>query len=251
MAAWVLLSAGGGGLHLSGFHAKNVYPSKKFRGVKAAGISAAFGASSLVFLTWLVMSDLGANFAVMASVHTAIATLLLFVNIRCQPWRVGKPGEFVDIRNQTLFGGTSEDIDRRRVLTRQPPRFDGFRTVLRKMVLTKKYLLLIFWFSCNLLLQTHYLSSIFYTLYTLGDASLTTQYYKTNLKVSDWRDYVSSINLYLCAFVSTRHRITLLLISRYSSRQLLSSTDVDFCGFRWSSVPWCTSIGRPGLRWLF
>jgi MFS family permease len=190
MAAWVLLSAGGGGLHVSGFHAKNVYPTKELRGVKSAGISAAFGASSLVFLAWLVMSDLGASFAVMAGINTAIAVALLFVNIRCQPWRAGKPGECVDIRKQTLFGGSTEEVDRRKVLTRQPSRWDDFGTVLRKMVLTKKYLLLIFWFSCNLLLQTHYLSSIFYTLYKLGDASLTMQYYKTNLKISDWRDYM-------------------------------------------------------------
>lgn len=48
LPAWILLSVGGSGLHITGFHLTNLFPGDGKKKA-SAGISAAFGASSAIF----------------------------------------------------------------------------------------------------------------------------------------------------------------------------------------------------------
>ena len=92
LVAWILLSIGGSGLHLTGFHFTNLF-NKEGKKKAAAGISAAFGASSAIFPIMQVFNQyLDIKFKSMAKFYSAVVFLIGVNNFFVQPWSKIQPG---------------------------------------------------------------------------------------------------------------------------------------------------------------
>ena len=81
LTAWILLSLGGSGLHITGFHFTNLYQGDgKTRA--SAGISAAFGASSAIFPIIQLLNQF-ANISVqdLAKFYSVIVSCILVNNL--------------------------------------------------------------------------------------------------------------------------------------------------------------------------
>ena len=96
LPAWILLCFGGSGLHLSGFHFTNLFRGEDKKAASAA-ISAAFGASSMIFPVMQLFNQyLDIELQDMAICYSMIVFLISLNNFLIQPWKkvqAGQPGK--------------------------------------------------------------------------------------------------------------------------------------------------------------
>lgn len=173
IAAWVLLSIGGSGLHLSGFHFTNLF---KGDGKKKAstGISAAFGASSAIFpLMQLFNQNAGVKLQDLAIVYTVVVCLVAINNLLIQPWNKIVPGVPYD-PNIHFYRRDfwQRNLKSKPLLTsvlEEAKKFDFYGEAV--------------FFSVSILLLTHYLSTTSQLMYEKGDVPFTNN-------TNDWSDYI-------------------------------------------------------------
>lgn len=173
MPAWVLLSLGGSGLHLSGFHFTNLFKEDGKKTASAA-ISAAFGASSAVFPIMQVFNQYaGVHLQDMAIFYAVIVFFIGVNNFLIQPWKKVQPGipfkpEFKVWRPTWWKRGLKNKPLLASALV-QAARFEMLGETLC--------------YSMSLLLLTHFLSTSAQLMYEKGDKPFTSN-------PNDWTDYM-------------------------------------------------------------
>ena len=163
LTAWILLSVGGSGLHITGFHFTNLFPGDGK--IKASAfISAAFGASSAVFPIMQVFNQYaGLKIRTMMIFYTAIVCLVTINNFLIQPWSKLKKGEEYTPKFNIIssswwkrYAGEKPTLSS---ITANIVQFEFYgETVI---------------FSVLLLLLTHYLSTSSQLMYEKGDVPFT------------------------------------------------------------------------------
>ena len=173
MPAWVLLSLGGSGLHLSGFHFTNLF-KRDGKETASAAISAAFGASSAVFPIMQVFNQYaGVRLQDMAIFYAVIVFLIGVNNFLIQPWEKVQPG--IPFKHDfKVWRATwwKRDLKQKPLLAsafEQARRFEMFGETLC--------------YSMSLLLLTHFLSTSAQLMYEKGDKPFTSN-------PNDWTDYM-------------------------------------------------------------
>lgn len=173
LPSWILLSLGGSGLHITGFHFTNLFDGDGKRKASAF-ISAAFGASSAVFPIMQVFNQYGeVPMQTMMQVYTVLVGLIVVNNLFVQPWsklQRGKPYKAnFDILNS---GWWKRDLGQKPTLSLIVDDAFSFDFIGEAII-----------FSVLLLLLTHYLSTSAQLLYEKGDIPFTSN-------ANDWSDYV-------------------------------------------------------------
>jgi len=175
MAAWLLLAFGGAGMHISGFHTTQLF-NNEGRVAASAGISAGFGASSLVFPLMQVLHQYADwQLQSMAAFYAGLVLLITVNNFVAQPW-------------EKVQGGMNFQIDLRvhrrawwRRDARWKPVLHSVREVLGKFEFWGEAL----FYSISMLLLTHYLGTSVHLMVEKGDVPLTSN-------PNDWTDYMFS-----------------------------------------------------------
>ena len=173
LPAWILISLGGSGLHISGFHFTNLFPGDGKKRASAF-ISAAFGASSAVFpIMQLFNQYAGVPIHKMMAIYAALASLILANNFLIQPWSKLQKGESF-IPNFKIFSPCwwNRDIGQKPTLAN-----------ILEDAITFDFLGEATIYSILLLLLTHYLSTSSQLLYEKGDIPFTSN-------PNDWSDYM-------------------------------------------------------------
>ncbi len=171
--SWCLLSLGGAGMHIVGFHVTNLFPGTGKK-TASASISAAFGASSAIFPIMQVFNqytEIGLQ--ELASGYSVLVFFILVNNFLVQPWARVKPGESAT-RDMKFWRSKWWN----RNFKKSPFLSIAFQE-------TRKFE---FWgeclhFSTNLLLLTYYLSTVAQLMYEKGDIKFTTE-------PNSWTDYM-------------------------------------------------------------
>ena len=173
MVAWILLSIGGSGLHLTGFHFTNLF-SREGKKSASAGISAAFGASSAIFPIMQIFNQyLDVKLQTMAKFYSVVVFLIGMNNFFLQPWVKIQPGiPFKPSFNIFLSTWWKRDLKKKPFLssiTLEIKKFDFYGEAI--------------FYSLSLFLLTYYLSTSSQLMYEKGDIPFTD-------KPNDWSDYM-------------------------------------------------------------
>lgn len=172
--AWILMSFGGSGLHIAGFHMTNLFKGETKK-VASAAISAAFGASSAIFPIWQIFNQyLDVSIQSMAIGYAVVVGLVAVNNFLVQPWKKVQPG--IPLKPNVCFWQSSWwsiGVKRKPIVV---------STVMGLMSKFEFWGETIF-YSLNLLLLTHYLSTSAAFLYEKGDVPFTSN-------PNDWTDYM-------------------------------------------------------------
>ena len=165
LPAWILLSIGGSGLHLTGFHFTNLFRSdgKKLASV---AISTAFGASSGIFPIMQVLSQYAdVKLKSMSIFYAVLVGIIGLNNIFTQPWNTIKPGSSFDL-NFAIYRKEwwHRDLKTKPILTSifaEVRKFDFYGEMLC--------------YTFCLLLLTHYISTSGQLMFELGDVPFTNE----------------------------------------------------------------------------
>ena len=173
VCAWVLLSLGGSGLHITGFHFTNLFKAEDKKTASAA-ISAAFGAPSSIFPIMQVFNQyLEIKLQRMAMFYSILVLLVGINNFFIQPWSKVQSG--IPFKVDLCFWRT-EWWNRK--LIKKPVLASAF-TQVKKFHLWAESL----FYSLALLLLTHFFSTAAQLLYEKGDKPFTGN-------ANDWSDYM-------------------------------------------------------------
>jgi MFS family permease len=173
LPAWILLSIGGSGLHLTGFHFTNLFRAdgKKLASV---AISAAFGASSAIFPLMQVFSQyLEVKLKSMAIVYAVIVFIIGANNLLIQPWdkiTSGSPHK------------VSFEIYKKEWWVRDLKTKPFLRSIFMEVLKFDFYGEMLCYTFC-LLLLTHYISTSGQLMHELGDSSFSNA-------PNAWTDYI-------------------------------------------------------------
>ena len=175
LPAWILLSIGGSGLHLTGFHFTNLFRSDGKK-IASVAISAAFGASSAIFPLMQVFSQyVDVKLRSMAMFYAAVVFSLGLTNFVMQPWNKITPGSVYELKTGVCTKDWwHRDLKSKPFLT----------SVIAEVVKFEFYGEMLVYTFC-LLLFTHYLSTSGQLMYELGDLKLTSL-------PNAWTDYIIS-----------------------------------------------------------
>lgn len=173
LPAWILLSLGGSGLHLTGFHFTNLFQGDGKK-MASAGISAAFGASSAVFPIMQVFSQYAnIRLNVLTLFYSVIVGIIMVNNLFIQPWnKVSSCNEFCPKFNILDASWWCRDL-------KVKPLLSSVSVAIVKFEFWGEAL----FYSVALLLLTHYLSTSAQLLYEKGDIPFTSN-------PNDWTDYI-------------------------------------------------------------
>lgn len=174
LPAWILLSLGGSGLHLTGFHFTNLF-SGDGKKKASAGISAAFGASSAIFPIMQVLNQYAnIRLKTLSLVYSIIVGMIMLNNLFIQPWnKVSSRHEFEEpTLNVFQARWWHRDI-------KVKPLLSSISVEIVKFAFWGEAL----FYSVSLLLLTHYLSTSAQLLYEKGDIPFTSN-------PNDWTDYI-------------------------------------------------------------
>lgn len=163
LPAWILLSVGGSGLHITGFHFTNLFVSdgKKLASV---AISAAFGASSAVFSLMQVLSQYAdVKLRSMAIFYVCVVFAIGLNNLFVQPWNKITPRSPFKVG----FG-----LHKREWWVRDLQTKPFLASIIREVVKFNFYGEMSC-YTCCLLLLTYYISTSGQLMYELGDAPFT------------------------------------------------------------------------------
>ncbi|GFH44718.1 hypothetical protein CTEN210_01192 [Chaetoceros tenuissimus] len=170
MTAFILISIGGSGLHICGFHLTNLF---KGDGKKraSAGISAAFGASSIVFPVMQMFNQFAdVSLQSMAIFYSVVVALVLVNNLFIQPWDKLTPTKDFRVSMQI----SSKDFWKRdngsSFLRRSERKSDAS---LKTQLMQFEFYGEVCFFSVSLFALTHYLSTSTQIMYEKGDVSFT------------------------------------------------------------------------------
>jgi len=173
LPAWILLSVGGSGLHLTGFHFTNLFPGDRKKKASAF-ISAAFGASSAVFPIMQIFNQyLNVKIQSMMLFYTIVVSLLTINNLMIQPWSKVKQGEsYIPNFNILRASWWKRDLSQTQTLSSVMDIFVKFDFYGEAFI-----------YSVLLFLLTHYLSTTSQLMYEKGDVPFTSN-------PNDWSDFL-------------------------------------------------------------
>jgi hypothetical protein len=173
LPAWILLSLGGSGLHITGFHFTNLFPGDGKKKASAF-ICAAAGASSAVFPIMQIFNQYGAvKMQSMMFFYTVVVGLVAVNNFIVQPWSKLKQGESYTPRfNVRSASWWKRDLGQRPTLSSIMDDVVKFDFYGEAMI-----------YSVLLLLLTHYLSTSSQLMYEKGDVPFTSN-------PNDWSDFM-------------------------------------------------------------
>jgi len=175
MPAWILLSLGGSGLHISGFHFTNLFKNDAKK-IASAAISAAYGASSAVFPMMQVLNQYaGLELQQMAIFYSVVVFFVLMNNFLIQPWKKVVPG--IPFKPDFKFWRAQWW----KIEMKKKPLLASVFQQMTKFEMWGETL----FFSIGLLLLTHFLSTSAQLMYEKGD-----QPFSSN--PNDWTDYMFS-----------------------------------------------------------
>ena len=173
LPAWILLSLGGSGMHITGFHFTNLFVGD---GKKKAstGISASFGASSAIFPIMQVLNQYAEiDLQSMATFYTAVVCLVVLNNFMIQPWSKVKKGEtFSPKFNAFRSSWWKRDLGER-------PTLESIKTKLVRFEFYGEAMI----YAVLLFLLTHSISTSAQLMFEKGDVPFTNN-------PNDWSDYM-------------------------------------------------------------
>jgi len=170
MTAFILISIGGSGLHICGFHLTNLFNGDGKKKA-SAGISAAFGASSIIFPVMQMFNQF-ANISLqsMAIFYSVVVALVLVNNLFIQPWDKLTPRKHFRVNLQITSKDFWKRDDGSSFLSRSERKIDAsLKTQMRQFEFYGE----VCFFSLSLFALTHYLSTSTQIMYEKGDISFT------------------------------------------------------------------------------